>query len=110
MTAVPHLCVTMILVGHDRTLGSAAGSGSVTRAIEVVLDPSPSQERWLRSYVGSMRVAYNWDLEQAVDNLAVCRDERQRGIPEDELTPALSWSQASLAARWRQARNGAGFV
>ena len=105
MTAVSHLCVTIILMGHDRTLRSAAGSGSVTRAIEVVLDPSPSQERWLRSYVGSMRVAYNWDLEQAVDNLAVCRDERQRGIPEDELTPALSWSQASLTARWRQARD-----
>jgi len=38
----------------------AAERGQVARAVEVTLDPSPSQERWLRSYVGSMRVAYNW--------------------------------------------------
>ena len=37
----------------------AVERGHVTRAIEVTLDPSATQERWLRSYVGSMRVAYN---------------------------------------------------
>jgi putative transposase len=83
----------------------AATSGSVTRAVEVVLDPSPSQQRWLRSYVGSMRKAYNWAIEQAADNLEVRRAERERGVAEGELTPALSWSRESLTARWREVRD-----
>jgi len=83
----------------------AAERGHVTRAIEVVLDPSPSQQRWLRSYVGSMRAAYNWALAEVRDNLEVRRTERDRGVPEDELTPALSWSRESLIARWRQVRD-----
>ena len=47
----------------------AADGGKTTRAVEVTLDPSPSQERWLRSYVGSMRSAYNWALEQVAADL-----------------------------------------
>ncbi len=92
-------------MGHDLSKGQAADGGHVTRAVEVTLDPSPSQERWLRSYVGSMRVAYNWALEQVADNLHVRRDERARGVPEGELTPALSWSRASLTAAWREVRD-----
>ena len=83
----------------------AAERGHVTRAIEVVLDPSPSQQRWLRSYAGSMRAAYNWALAEVRDNLDVRRAERDRGVSEDELTPALSWSRESLMARWRQVRD-----
>lgn len=99
-------CGTVSDMNRDRTTeGPTADGGSVTRAVEVVLDPPPSQERWLRSYVGSMRAAYNWALEQAIDNLQVRRDERDRGVSEDELTPALSWSRASLTARWRQVRD-----
>jgi len=92
-------------VGHDATAGSAADRGHVTRAVEVVLDPSPSQQRWLRSYVGSVRTAYNWALEQAAVNMDVRRDERARGVARDELTPALSWSRESLMARWREQRD-----
>ncbi|MEX1162627.1 MAG: RNA-guided endonuclease TnpB family protein, partial [Nitriliruptor sp.] len=77
----------------------------MTRAVEVVLDPSPSQERWLKSYAGSMRTAYNWAVEEAAANMRVRRDERARGVPEDELTPALSWSRESLTARWREVRD-----
>jgi putative transposase len=83
----------------------AADSSRVTRAVEVVLDPSPSQQRWLRSYVGSMRVAYNWAIEQAATNLSVRRDEREQGVAEDDLMPALSWSQGSLHAAWRVVRD-----
>lgn len=82
-----------------------AGRGPFTRAVDVVLDPSPSQERWLRSYAGSMRAAYNWALAEVGDNLAVRAEERARGVDEDELTPALSWSQASLMSRWRERRD-----
>lgn len=84
---------------------TATERGPTTRAIEVTLDPSPSQERWLRSYVGSMRVAYNWALEQVASNLKVRRAERERGVPDDELTPALGWSRESLISTWRAVRD-----
>ncbi len=87
------------------TLEAAAERGHVTRAVEVVLDPSPSQQRWLRSYVGSMRAAYNWAIAEARDNMNVRRTERDRGVAEDELTPALSWSRESMMARWREVRD-----
>ncbi|MEX2550825.1 MAG: RNA-guided endonuclease TnpB family protein [Nitriliruptoraceae bacterium] len=85
--------------------GTAAERGPVTRAVVVALDPSPSQERWLRSYAGSMRAAYNWALAEVRENLEIRRAERDRGVPEDELTPALSWSGFSLAKRWREVRD-----
>jgi putative transposase len=84
---------------------TTAACGPATRAVEVTLDPSPAQQRWLRSYVGSMRAAYNWALEQVRDNLEVRRAERERGVPEDRLTPALGWSRESLTAAWRAARD-----
>ncbi|MEX1162457.1 MAG: transposase, partial [Nitriliruptor sp.] len=46
-----------------------------------------------------------WAIEQARDNLAVRRDERARGVPDDELTPALSWSRGSLMREWRSVRD-----
>ena len=103
--AVSHRCGTVLVMSSETDEHQAAERGHVTRAVEVVLDPSPSQERWLRSYVGSMRVAYNWALEQVATNRATRRDERARGVPEDELTPALSWSRESLMALWRRVRD-----
>jgi putative transposase len=90
---------------NDTDSKQAAGSGPATRAVEIVLDPSPTQERWLKSYVGSMRAGYNWAIEQVAVNLKVRRDERARGVPEDELTPPLGWSRESLMSRWREVRD-----
>jgi putative transposase len=104
-TAVSHPCGTMLRMAADPLRAKAADGGHVTRAVEVALDPSPSQQRWLRSYVGSMRAVYNWALAEVRDNLAVRADERSRGVPEDHLTPALSWSRESLTTRWRQVRD-----
>ena len=84
---------------------AAAGRGHITRAVEVVLDPSPSQERLSRSYSGSMRAGYNWAIALVRDNLNVRRDERARGVPADELTPALSWTRESLVSHWRRQRD-----
>ena len=92
-------------MGHDSNQGQVTEGGRVTRAVEIVLNPSPSQARWLRSYVGSMRAAYNWALERAGANLQTRRDERERSIPEDALTPALSWSKESLHSAWRKVRD-----
>jgi transposase len=91
----------------DATHQQVTDRSRVTRAVEVALDPSPSRERWLRSYAGSTRAAYNWAVERAATNLAVRRDERERGVPEHELTPALSWSKESFHAAWRDVRDEA---
>lgn len=67
-----------------------------TRPIVVTLDPSAHQQRLLAQYCGARRFAYNWALGVVRDNLDVRRREREAGVAEDDLTPALSWSAYSL--------------
>src|ERR1041385_207223 len=74
--------------------------GRVTRAVIFTLDPSPAQERLLRSYCGATRMAYNWALGEVTANLTVREAERAAGVSRDSLTPALSWSARSLSRRW----------
>jgi putative transposase len=81
------------------------GDGSVTRAVVFTLDPSPSEERLLRSYCGAARKAYNWAVGEARVNLAVRAAERAAGVPETGLTPAMSWSPFSLSKRWNGVKN-----
>lgn len=104
-TALSHRCGTITPMPQEDAPETPAERGQFTRAIEVVLDPSPSQQRWLRSYAGSLRAAFNWAIAEVRDNLQIRRDERARGVAEEALTPALSWSRASLASRWRQVRD-----
>jgi putative transposase len=71
---------------------SGSGGEHVTRAVVFTLDVSPAQERMLRSYCGAARFGYNWALDQVTGNLAQRTAERDAGMSERELTPALSWS------------------
>lgn len=80
-----------------------AERGHVTRAIEVTLDPSPTQERWLRSYAGSMRSVYNWSIVEASKRNELRKAERAAGVAEGDLSPAL-WSSAALSRHWRANR------
>ena len=78
--------------------------GYVTRAVKFNLDPTPSQERLLRSYCGAVRVAHNWALNQVKENLSVRDTERKAGVAETKLTPSLSWSRFSLQREWNAAK------
>ncbi len=78
--------------------------GFVTRGVVVTLDPTPAQERLLRSYCGAARVAHNWAIAQVKDNLSTRAAERASGVSEDQLTPALSWSAYGLGMAWNQAK------
>jgi putative transposase len=62
----------------------------------LTLDPTPAQERLLRSYAGAARFAYNWAINRVSENLATRKAERVAGVPEDKLTPTLSWSAFGL--------------
>jgi transposase len=59
----------------------------------------------LASHCGAVRVAFNWGLAQVTANLAQREAERSYDIPDDQLTPALSWSMYGLRKRWNQVKN-----
>jgi putative transposase len=77
----------------------------VTRGLVLTLDVSPAEERLLWSYCGAARVAHNWVVAQVKDNLAVRQTERAAGVPEDRLTPAVSWSANSLSKWWNEIKD-----
>ena len=68
------------------------------------LNTSPAEERLLWSYWGAARKAHNWVISLVKDNLAVRKAQRAAGVPEDRLTPALSWSARSLSKRWNEVK------
>lgn len=76
----------------------------VTRGVVFPLDVSPSEERLLHSYCGARRFAYNWVLATVKDNLETRRAERAAGVPDDELTPAVSWKATRLGTLWNQVK------
>jgi putative transposase len=61
-------------------------------AYRFALDPTPAQERALRSHAGAARVAFNWGLARVKANLSQRDAERSYGVTGDDLTPSLSWS------------------
>jgi putative transposase len=86
-------------------MGGLADQGFVTRGVVLTLDPTPAQERLLRSYAGAARFAYNWAVGAVSANLAERRAEREAGVGEENLTPALSWSAYSLGKTWNEAKD-----
>ena len=73
-------------------------------AYRFALDPSPAQERALRSHAGAARVAFNWGLARVKANLGQRQAERSYGIADADLTPGISWSLYSLRKDWNQAK------
>jgi putative transposase len=74
-------------------------------AYRYALDPTPAQERALRSHAGAARVAFNWGLARVKANLAQREAERSYGITGAEMTPAVSWSLYSLRKDWNAAKD-----
>ncbi|GGP07303.1 IS607 family element transposase accessory protein TnpB [Nonomuraea glycinis] len=77
----------------------------VVQAYRFALDPTARQAAALASHCGAVRVAFNWGLAQVKANLAQREAERSYGIPDDQLTPALSWSMYGLRKRWNQVKD-----
>lgn len=76
-----------------------------TRGVVFTLDPTPAQERLLRSYAGAARFAYNWAIGRVAENLHQRRTEREAGVVEAALTSALSWSAYSQGCAWNEAKD-----
>jgi len=74
-------------------------------AYRFALDPTPSQERALRSHAGAARVAFNWGLARVKANLGQREAEKSYGIAGDGLTSPVSWSLYSLRKDWNVAKD-----
>lgn len=73
-------------------------------AYRFALDPTPAQERALRSHAGAARVAFNWGLARVKANLVQREAEKSYRIAGDALTPSVSWSLYSLRKDWNAAK------
>jgi putative transposase len=74
-------------------------------AYRFALDPSPAQERALRSHAGAARAAFNWGLARVKANLGQREAEKSYGITGEDLTPPVSWSLYSLRKDWNAAKD-----
>lgn len=81
----------------------------LTRAttFRFTLDPTRTQHQQLLAYAGTARMVFNHQLARVSANLDQRAAERSHDIPENGITPALSWSRISLinhANAWKDGR------
>lgn len=74
-------------------------------AYRFALDPTPAQERALRSHAGAARVAFNWGLARVKAVLDQRAAEATYGIGAEDLTPSMSWSLYSLRKDWNAVKD-----
>jgi IS605 OrfB family transposase len=76
-------------------------------AYRFALDPTPAQERALRSHAGAARVAFNWGLARVKAVMGQRAAESTYGITGDDLTSGISWSLYSLRKDWNAVKDEA---
>jgi len=59
----------------------------IIRAYKFALKPTAIQERKLRQHTGAARFVYNYLIAQWRDDIHTRAEEKERGVPENELTP-----------------------
>ena len=59
----------------------------IVRAYKFALKPTASQEQKLRQHTGGARFVYNYLISQWRDDIHTRAEEKERGVPEGELTP-----------------------
>jgi putative transposase len=74
------------------------------QAYRFALDLTPSQERDVLAHAGAARVAHNWALARVKAVMDQRSAERSYGLPDEMLTPSLSWSLAGLRKAWNAAK------
>ncbi|MFE9959855.1 helix-turn-helix domain-containing protein, partial [Micromonospora sp. NPDC005299] len=74
------------------------------QAYRFALDLTPGQKRDVLAHAGAARVAHNWALAWVKAVMDQRAAERTYGIPDGELTPAISWSLPALRKAWNAAK------
>lgn len=77
------------------------------QAYRFALDPTPSQERVLRSHIGASRFAYNYLLAEIKAVLDQRQAEESYGIPDEDKTPYVQVSHYSLRKLWNERKDEA---
>ncbi|MGW0215313.1 IS607 family element RNA-guided endonuclease TnpB [Micromonospora chokoriensis] len=76
------------------------------QAYRFALDLTSRQERDVLAHAGAARVAHNWALAKVKAVMDQRSAERSYGVPDEALTPSLSWSLAGLRKAWNAAKPG----
>jgi IS605 OrfB family transposase len=79
----------------------------VVQAYRYALDLTPAQERDVLAHAGAVRVAHNWALGRVKAVMDQRAAERTYDIPDEQLTPAVSWSLPALRKAWNAAKQDA---
>ncbi|MBO3741480.1 IS607 family element RNA-guided endonuclease TnpB [Actinoplanes flavus] len=74
------------------------------QAYRFALDLTPGQERDMLAHAGAARVAHNWALAKVKAVMGQRAAERSYSVPDELLTPSLSWSLAGLRKAWNAAK------
>ncbi|MEO3777987.1 IS607 family element RNA-guided endonuclease TnpB [Micromonospora sp. B11E3] len=74
------------------------------QAYRFALDLTAGQERMVLAHAGAARVAYNWALARVKAVMDQRAAERTYGVPDDQLTPTVSWSLPALRKAWNAAK------
>jgi IS605 OrfB family transposase len=77
----------------------------IIQAYRYAIDLTPTQEWAVLAHAGAARVAHNWALAQVKAVMDQRAAERSYGIPDDQLTRALSWSLPALRKAWNVAKH-----
>ncbi|WP_220090867.1 helix-turn-helix domain-containing protein [Micromonospora noduli] len=75
------------------------------QAYRFALDLSPRQERAVLAHAGAARVAHNWALARVKAVMSQRAAERTYGVPDELLSPPISWSLPSLRKAWSAAKD-----
>lgn len=75
-------------------------------AFKFALDPTAGQEQMLLAHAGAALLAFNHHLGRVKANLDQRAAERSYGIPDEQLTPSLSWTKFSFINEMNAWKNG----
>ncbi|MEV0158438.1 IS607 family element RNA-guided endonuclease TnpB, partial [Micromonospora sp. NPDC050686] len=75
------------------------------QAYRFALDLTPAQERAVLAHAGAARVAHNWALARVKAVMDQRAAERTYGVPDELLTPAVSWSLPALRRAWNTTKD-----
>ena len=77
----------------------------IVRAYKFALKPTAIQERKLRQHTGAARFVYNHLIAQWRDDIHTRIEEKERGVPENELTPfAFKLSAYDMINYWNRTK------
>ena len=79
----------------------------IVRAYKFALKPTTSQEQKLRQHTGGARFVYNRLIAQWRDDIHTRAEEKERGIPDSELTPfTFKLSTYDMRNYWNHIKGG----